>query len=64
MVPARSEPQAISDLLSGVADLYFGNASALLPLINNDKIRLIAVSTPHRCRGARYSYGRRDRAGL
>jgi tripartite-type tricarboxylate transporter receptor subunit TctC len=48
MVPARSEPQAISDLLSGVVDLYFGNASALLPLINNDKIRLIAVSTPHR----------------
>src|SRR3984885_6115936 len=41
MVPARSEPQAISDLLGGVADLYFGNASALLPLINNDKIRLI-----------------------
>jgi tripartite-type tricarboxylate transporter receptor subunit TctC len=45
MVPARSEPQAISDLLSGVADLYFGNASALLPLIKNDSIRLIAVST-------------------
>jgi tripartite-type tricarboxylate transporter receptor subunit TctC len=48
MVPARSEPQAISDLLSGTVDLYFGNASALLPLIDNDKIRLIAVSTPHR----------------
>ena len=48
MVPARSEPQAISDLLSGVVDLYFGNASALLPLINNDKLRLIAVSTPQR----------------
>src|ERR1700728_3050327 len=48
MVPARAEPQAISDLLGGVADLYFGNASALLPLRNNDKIRLIAVSTPQR----------------
>jgi tripartite-type tricarboxylate transporter receptor subunit TctC len=48
MVPARSEPQAISDLLGGVADLYFGNASALLPLRDNDKIRLLAVSTPHR----------------
>lgn len=48
MVPARSEPQAISDLLGGVADMYFGNASALLPLIDNDKIRLIAVSTPQR----------------
>lgn len=48
MVPARSEPAAISDLMSGVADLYFGNASALLPLINSDNIRLIAVSTPQR----------------
>ncbi|HUD88899.1 MAG TPA: tripartite tricarboxylate transporter substrate binding protein [Xanthobacteraceae bacterium] len=48
MVPARSEPAAISDLMGGVADLYFGNASALLPLINNDAIRLIAVSTPQR----------------
>jgi tripartite-type tricarboxylate transporter receptor subunit TctC len=48
MVPARSEPQAITDLLSGVADVYFGNASALLPLADNDKIRLIAVSTAQR----------------
>src|ERR1700761_9407394 len=48
MVPARSEPQAISDLMSGVADVYFGNASALLPLVNNDQVRLIAVSTPQR----------------
>ncbi len=48
MVPARAEPQAITDLMSGVTDLYFGNASSLLPLINNDQIRLIAVSTPQR----------------
>jgi tripartite-type tricarboxylate transporter receptor subunit TctC len=48
MVPARAEPQAISDLMSGVVDVYFGNASSLLPLANNDQIRLIAVSTPQR----------------
>ena len=48
MVPARAEPPAISDLMSGVADLYFGNASALLPLINNENIRIIAVSSPER----------------
>jgi tripartite-type tricarboxylate transporter receptor subunit TctC len=48
MVPARAEPPAISDLMSGVADLYFGNASALLPLINNENIRVIAVSSPER----------------
>ncbi len=52
MLPARSEPQAISDLMSGVADVYFGNASALLPLANNDQLRLIAVSTPQRLVGA------------
>ena len=46
MVPARAEPQAISDLMSGTVDVYFGNASSLLPLANNDQIRLIAVSTP------------------
>jgi tripartite-type tricarboxylate transporter receptor subunit TctC len=48
MVPARAEPPAISDLMSGVADLYFGNASALLPLINSENIRVIAVSSPQR----------------
>jgi tripartite-type tricarboxylate transporter receptor subunit TctC len=48
MVPARAEPQAISDLLSGIADIYFGNASAVLPLMKNDSVRVIAVSTPQR----------------
>ena len=48
MVPARAEPQAISDLMSGTTDLYFGNASSLLPLAGNAQIRLIAVSTPER----------------
>jgi tripartite-type tricarboxylate transporter receptor subunit TctC len=48
MVPARAEPQAITDLLSGIADIYFGNASAVLPLTTNDSVRVIAVSTPKR----------------
>ena len=48
MVPAKGEPQAISDLMSGLVDLYFGNTSALLPYRNSDKIRLIAVGTSHR----------------
>jgi tripartite-type tricarboxylate transporter receptor subunit TctC len=48
MVPQKSEPQAISDLASGQVDLYFGNSSSLLPHINSDKIRLIAVGTPER----------------
>jgi tripartite-type tricarboxylate transporter receptor subunit TctC len=48
MVPAKSEPQAISDLISGQVDLYFGNSSSLLPHINNEKIRLVAVGTAQR----------------
>ena len=48
MVPQKSEPQAISDLVAGQVDLYFGNSSSLLPHINSDKIRLIAVGTPER----------------
>jgi tripartite-type tricarboxylate transporter receptor subunit TctC len=52
MVPARAEPQAISDLMAGVTDVYFGNASSLLPLVKNEQIRLIAVSTPQRLAAA------------
>jgi tripartite-type tricarboxylate transporter receptor subunit TctC len=52
MVPAKSEPQAISDLISGQVDLYFGNSSSLLPQIENDKIRLIAVGTAQRIAAA------------
>ena len=52
MVPAKSEPQAISDLISGQVDLYFGNSSSLLPHINGDKIRLIAVGTAQRIAAA------------
>jgi tripartite-type tricarboxylate transporter receptor subunit TctC len=48
MIPAKSEPQAVSDLISGQVDLYFGNSSALLPHIDSDKIRLIAVGTAQR----------------
>src|SRR3954470_18841929 len=29
MVPAKGEPQAVSDLLAGQVDLYFGNSSSL-----------------------------------
>jgi tripartite-type tricarboxylate transporter receptor subunit TctC len=52
MVPAKSEPQAMSDLMSGQVDLYFGNSSVLLPQINNDNIRLLAVGTAHRIAAA------------
>jgi tripartite-type tricarboxylate transporter receptor subunit TctC len=52
MVPQKSEPQAISDLMAGQVDVYFGNSSSLLPHIDSDKIRLIAVGTPERIAAA------------
>jgi tripartite-type tricarboxylate transporter receptor subunit TctC len=48
MVPAKGGPQAVSDLMSGQVDLYFGNSSELLPHINSDRIRLVAVGTARR----------------
>ena len=53
MVPAKSGPQAVSDLMSGQIDVYFGNSSELLPHINSDRIRLLAVGTPQRLAAAR-----------
>ena len=48
MVPAKSGPQAVSDLMAGQVDLYFGNSSELLPHADSDRIRLIAVGTAER----------------
>src|SRR3954469_10890741 len=48
MVPSKGGPQAVSDLMSGQVDLYFGNSSELLPHVDSDRIRLIAVGTSQR----------------
>jgi tripartite-type tricarboxylate transporter receptor subunit TctC len=50
-VPARGEPQAITDLLSGSVDFYFGNTSVLLGS-DLEKIRLLAVGSANRLPGA------------
>ena len=47
MVAARGEPQAITDLLAGSVDFYFGNASRLLGS-DLTKIRILAVGTAQR----------------
>ena len=52
MVPAKGEAQAIADLISGQVDLYFGNASQLLPHADSDRIRLLAVGTTQRIAAA------------
>jgi tripartite-type tricarboxylate transporter receptor subunit TctC len=48
MIPAKAGPQAVSDLIAGQVDVYFGNASELLPHIDSDKIRLLAAGTAQR----------------
>ena len=65
MIPAKAGPQAVSDLIAGQVDVYFGNASELLPHINSDKIRLLVAGTraaDRRC--ARHPGRRRDAAGF
>ena len=51
MVPGRGEPQAITELMGGNVDFYFGNASVLL---NSDmeKLRILAVGTSKRIAAA------------
>ena len=51
-VPAKSGPQAVSDVLSGQVEVYFGNSSELLPHKNSDKIRLIATGAAKRLAAA------------
>jgi tripartite-type tricarboxylate transporter receptor subunit TctC len=48
MIPAKGGPQAVSDLMAGQVDFYFGNASELLQHADSDKIRLLAVGTAKR----------------
>jgi tripartite-type tricarboxylate transporter receptor subunit TctC len=48
MIPAKGGPQAVSDLMAGQVDFYFGNASELLQHADSDKIRLLAVGTARR----------------
>ncbi len=47
-IPYKGGLPALTDLLAGQVEMYFGNASELLPHKNSDKIRLIAVSLPKR----------------
>ena len=48
MVPSRGEPQAISDLMAGNVNFYFGNASILLSQRDHPAIKLLAVGTAKR----------------
>jgi len=51
MVAARGEPQAITELLAGTVDFYFGNASILLGS-DLTKIKILSVGTGKRIAAA------------
>lgn len=44
-VPYRSEAPAVTDLASGQVDFYLGTAPGVIPLIKDDRISGLAVST-------------------
>lgn len=48
LVPYREANAIIPDLLAGRTHAYFGNISALLPLVREGKLRAIAVSSAKR----------------
>jgi tripartite-type tricarboxylate transporter receptor subunit TctC len=47
-VPYKGGAPALSDLLAGQVQMYFGNSSDFLPYKESDKIRILAVNTPNR----------------
>ena len=47
-VPFRGSGQVTAALLGGQIDMFFGNASDLVPQAENGKVTLLAVATPQR----------------
>jgi tripartite-type tricarboxylate transporter receptor subunit TctC len=47
-VPFRGSSQVTAALLGGQIDMFFGNASDLVPQAESGKVRLLAVATPER----------------
>jgi len=48
LVPYKGGVQAMADLLAGHVDMYFGNASEMLPHLTSGKMKLVAVATAQR----------------
>ena len=51
-VPYRGAGPALNDLLPGRVDVMFNNIGAVLPLIQGEKLRGLAVTTAKRTRGS------------
>ena len=47
-VPYKSTPQAMNDLLGGQIQVLFGDATSIVPLIQQGQVRALAVSTADR----------------
>ena len=47
-VPYRGAGPAITDLIGGQVDLFFGTAAAVSTFVNSGKLRALAVTTPQR----------------
>jgi tripartite-type tricarboxylate transporter receptor subunit TctC len=47
-VPYKSTPQAMNDLLAGQIQVLFGDATSIVPLIQQGQVRALAVSTSFR----------------
>lgn len=47
-VPYKSSPQVFTDLIGGQVDFTFSDFAAARPLIDSEKLRALAVSTPKR----------------
>lgn len=47
-VPYRGAQAAYQDILGGRVDLFFDNVSTALPLIDDNRVNVLAVSTPKR----------------
>lgn len=45
-VPYKGASPAMTDLLGGRVDAFFASAPAALPQLKNDKVRMLAISTP------------------
>jgi tripartite-type tricarboxylate transporter receptor subunit TctC len=47
-VPYRGGGPAVADFIAAHAQVYFGNASELIPFVGDDRVRIIGVSTEKR----------------
>ena len=49
-VPYKGVPPALTDLLGGRLQYVFGTPESMLPLVNDGKLRLLALTTSRRSR--------------